>query len=166
MIQYICGETVDKYLDKKVFSPMGIEFNWLKDDDGNAYGVNGLNINADNLCKIGIMLLNGGTYDNKKIMESKSVDEFLNKQVDHIMMGVEDEGRGYGYCLWFRGDWIFMYGLFGEFLALNKKKNIIGCRLIKTHWEHPEFEKYTFDNLMYFNDFTDVLDSIENIDDK
>ena len=81
LIHIITGIQIDKYLEQKLFKPLNIKYKWNKDDNGNPYGPNGLSISANDLCKIGLLILNKGKFKNKQILHNKLITEMLKPHI-------------------------------------------------------------------------------------
>lgn len=57
IIRIITGKDIDKFLNEKLFAPLKIKYTWIK-NKGKCYGAFGLSMNADDLLKIGKVLIN------------------------------------------------------------------------------------------------------------
>lgn len=69
------GMSTDRYIEKSVFRPLGIEkFSWDKDTKGN---VTGLSTTASELIKVGELVLNGGRHNNKELIPETWVKQML-----------------------------------------------------------------------------------------
>lgn len=76
MLERIAGEPVPRYLGRRLFAPMGIRSaKWLKDGAGNAYGYMGLVINAQDLAKLGQLVLEEGRWDGKQLVDAEWMRE-------------------------------------------------------------------------------------------
>lgn len=70
MLEAIAGETMPKYLDRRLFRPLGIRSaEWMKDRAGNAYGYMGLIINAEDLAKLGQLVLDEGQWEGRTLID-------------------------------------------------------------------------------------------------
>lgn len=71
MLDRIAGEPVPKYLERRLFGPLGIRSaKWMKDGAGNAYGYMGLIINARDLAKIGQLVLEEGRWNGRQLVDA------------------------------------------------------------------------------------------------
>ena len=112
----IAGEDLHTYLDRKVFSRIGIgEWDWWHDTeltDGTPLrnGCTGIEINAEQLARIGLLFLNDGTWNGEQILPRGWVDQATSVQVPpDLPIGPTDRnnvlGNGrYGFNWWVRGD--------------------------------------------------------------
>jgi CubicO group peptidase (beta-lactamase class C family) len=68
-------EPLDKYLDKKLFEPLGIrDVGWERDAAGNVAAFYGLSLSAHDLAKVGIVLRDGGLAEGKRVIPASWID--------------------------------------------------------------------------------------------
>jgi CubicO group peptidase (beta-lactamase class C family) len=68
------GRRMDNYIREEILNPMGItDLTWTLDRAGNPHGMAGLQIRADDLAKIGQMMLDGGTWRGRRIVSGEWV---------------------------------------------------------------------------------------------
>lgn len=135
---------INDYLKERLFNPLNISINWNCDDDKNPYGPNGLRISSNDLCKVGLLILNKGYYNGKQILNSCLVDLFIKNSVENIesikkanevynfknLICVE----GYGLLNWiFSSDKstkivVFM-GYMGQILIIDFDNKIVASKL-------------------------------------
>jgi len=120
IIENESGISYREFTEKYIFSPMNLKStNWfIKSQDGNntaelyelnfsegrfdnveskpigIYPVRDLTTNIYDLCKIGQMVLNNGTFRNKEILSEASVKEMLSSNLAKKTKGVEYIGQG------------------------------------------------------------------------
>jgi CubicO group peptidase (beta-lactamase class C family) len=76
MIEAIAGEPLPQYLDRRLFRPMGIRSaDWMKDRAGNAFGYMGLVINAEDLAKLGQLVLDDGKWEGRSLIDEAWIRE-------------------------------------------------------------------------------------------
>ena len=69
IVQKASGQRMDKYIGAEIFAPLGItQFDWSLDPSGNPHGMSGLQIRAEDLLKIGQMLLQGGQWNGRQLV--------------------------------------------------------------------------------------------------
>lgn len=165
IVQIITGETIHKYLNKKLFKPLDIRYNWNKDDNNNDYGPNGLSISSNSLCKIGIMMMNDGMWNGKKILDKKLIELMTTKitsqsemRKDHNFANTDMSGYGF---MWYdyNGMKIAM-GFLGQQLIISKKNNVVAARILQSRWDEPTFERATNENEIYFNNFKNLIENL------
>ncbi len=87
------GEKMDDYLLKHLFYPLGFrEMAWSKCPMGYPMGATGLYVYTEDLAKLGVLYLNHGMYEGKRILSKEWVDTVLSE-------GYElKRTAGGGYC--------------------------------------------------------------------
>ncbi len=107
VIEKATGKELGKYLEEKVWIPLGMEFDatWSVDDDKHrsAKAYQGLNVTAIDLAKIGQLYLNGGKWNGKQIIHSEWVEKSTTPNVDN---------EGYQYQWYSRSYWYTSEGRF------------------------------------------------------
>ena len=70
----------------------------------------------------------------------------------------------YGYFWWSRSNndvsITMAQGYLGQFLIIDKKNNVVACRLIEPKWGEPTFDEAFKDGSLFFNDFPDRINRI------
>lgn len=75
-----CGERADDLLMRRLFYPLGFrEAAWSKCPKGYPIGATGLYIRTCDVARHGMVYLNGGTYNGKRIISKEWVDTVLGK---------------------------------------------------------------------------------------
>jgi CubicO group peptidase (beta-lactamase class C family) len=96
------GEPMDRYLDRKLFQPLGIK-NWHWDHSPQGYptGGWGLYLCTDDLAKAGQFYLQKGMWNGKQLLDPQWIIDSTSPQIYQKGVPVEDErGMGYGYQIW------------------------------------------------------------------
>ena len=146
LVKRITGIEISLYLNKKLFKPLNIKFKWNKDDSGSSYGPNGLMISTDGLCKVGMMIMNDGIWNGKKILDIKLINSMTRKRIDQKDMKKcklfkYTDKTGYG-LLWYKlNDLIIAEGYLGQQLVIDKKRKLVGARLIQSNWNKDKFKE-------------------------
>ncbi|MEH6420325.1 serine hydrolase domain-containing protein [Pseudomonas sp. CGJS7] len=84
IVQTLSGQPMDRYLETKLFAPLGItEFSWLKDKAGQATGMAGLSLRAHDIAKIGRLLLNDGVAPDGRRLLSREYVGLLTAPSQH-----------------------------------------------------------------------------------
>ena len=95
IIKKATGLYMDKYAEKHLFTPLGIEnYYWKKTPAGFPDTEGGLFLEAQDLAKIGYLMLNNGAWDGKQIISPDWAKTSISKHVEF------DNERGYGYQWW------------------------------------------------------------------
>ncbi|HEX8334186.1 MAG TPA: serine hydrolase domain-containing protein [Segetibacter sp.] len=75
IIEVASGKRMDTYFEEEFFKPMNItEFDWIKDEDGNATAHGAFRLKARDLAKFGQLMLNKGEYNGVRFFEERWVD--------------------------------------------------------------------------------------------
>lgn len=86
------------YMQKKLFSPLGIHNYILNTDDkGNPYFAGGLYMTPRDMLKLGQLYLNNGFWNGKQIISKKWVSESFKK---HTRLENASDKNEYGYFWW------------------------------------------------------------------
>ena len=165
LVYNITGMDISKYLNIKLFKPLNIKYKWNHDDYGNSYGPNGLMMNTYSLCKIGLLILNNGIWNNKTIIHKSLITEFIkprimNNEIIKDTAFSNSKETSYGLFCWRDNNKILFKGLFGQYLIIDLKNKIVGSRLLETKWDNKDFVKETEQDKIYFNEFTTVLSNL------
>jgi len=76
IIEKASGLRMDEYFKKAFYGPMGItEYDWIRDKAGNPTAHGAFVIQPSDLLKFGLMMLNDGVYDGKKIVGSSWIKQ-------------------------------------------------------------------------------------------
>lgn len=91
------GTPIDAFARDHLFKPLGIEsFEWMRGADGVAAPASGLRLAPHDLARIGQLLLDRGTWENRQIVPASWLDEMLRPRIRI------DSTREYGYQ-WYLG---------------------------------------------------------------
>ena len=138
------GERLDRYLGRKLFSPLGIpDPPCLFSPEGFFYGASGMELSVNELSRVGLMLSHGGEYAREQIVPASYVKEAVSVQQ------MNREG-GYGYFFWKYRDGFSMNGKWGQKCYVLPSRNMVVTFL--SHQEEGAdritacMEKYLIDN--------------------
>jgi CubicO group peptidase (beta-lactamase class C family) len=112
VVQKVVGMTLEEYMRPRFFEPLGIEpYTWDISPEGINPAGNGLSVRTEDLAKLGLLLLQGGRWNDRQILPESWVRDATANQapaaavpadeapVRRAVMG-EDRRQGYGYHLW------------------------------------------------------------------
>jgi CubicO group peptidase (beta-lactamase class C family) len=88
------GEDIEKYGEKYLFSPLGMEHYWKRSPMGIVDTEGGLFLSSSDLAKIGYLYLHDGLWDGKQIVSKEWVRQSLTPFID------AEEGMKYGFKWW------------------------------------------------------------------
>jgi len=165
LVKKVTGIQINKYLDNKLFKPLNIRFKWNKDDDGNAYGPNGLNISSDGLCKVGLLIMNNGIWNGKEILKKDLINKMTRQRINQnemreCPMYSKTDYSGYGY-LWNKyNDLIVAEGYLGHQLIIDKKRKLVVSRILELKMQNNKFVEETKKNEIYFKNLKNLISNI------
>lgn len=72
IIEKITGKPAENFINEFLFTPLKIQnFEWRKDKKGHIYGASGLKIAAEELIKIGNLILNQGQWEGRHLLSQE-----------------------------------------------------------------------------------------------
>lgn len=96
LVQRRAGCDLISYLMPRLFQPLGIKRpTWETDPLGNTFGAGGLYLNLYELHKFGLLYLNDGVWEGKRLISYEWIEESTKKQVEN-----DKDEFGYGYLFW------------------------------------------------------------------
>lgn len=99
LIEKVSKETLKDYLIPRLFIPIGIgNPDWLTCPLGHTTAANSLMLTADEMGKIGQLLLQEGNWDGKQLVPAWYLAEATKKQMEN------PSADGYGYHFWINPD--------------------------------------------------------------
>lgn len=79
IVEKASGIALDKFLNKHLFSHMGIkQFTWVKDKKGNPLGMSGFHVLPEDFAKIGLLILNDGAWQGKQLLSKEWIKKMLS----------------------------------------------------------------------------------------
>ncbi len=102
------GENLYEYLTRKLFEPLGIvNPPYMTCPDGYFYGASGMELTVGELSRIGLLLMQGGVYEGKRLLSEEYV------KAATAVQQMNREG-GYGYFIWKYRDGFSINGKWGQ----------------------------------------------------
>lgn len=78
VIEKITGQRMDQYIGERLFAPLNItDFSWSLDDSGNPHVMAGCQIRPADFAKLGLLVLNQGSFEGKEIIKPQAINEML-----------------------------------------------------------------------------------------
>lgn len=119
------GTHLQAYLSERLFTPLGItDYAWEKCPMGIEKGGWGLYMRPEDMAKIGTLVMNGGTWENKRIIS----EEYLKSATSSHAVTPDRIGNfNYGYQIWVGKDTdTFLFnGMLGQNVLGFRKNGII-----------------------------------------
>lgn len=127
VVEKVSGMRMMEYLEPRLFKPLGIENIYCEEHMGTETGSRGIHCKAQDLAKIGQMMLDGGKYNGQQV-----VPEFWVKACTTMhsevgsFSGPTDGVHGYGYqwWQWRDGGW-GCKGVGGQYIAFWPDTNVV-----------------------------------------
>jgi len=89
IIKSVSEKPVDEYLQQKLFDEMGIiNISWKTDEAGNQFGMSGLRMSANDLAKIGELMLQHGSWQGRQLIPKERIEQLLNGSSAHLNEGL------------------------------------------------------------------------------
>ena len=125
IVKKVSGQNLSAYLEKRLFAPLEIkDYYWEKSAEGIEFGGWGLYISPCDFAKIGMMLLQGGTWNGKRILSKKYIENATRKHADSNDSAY---GFNYGLQMWVNKseDQFLFNGMLGQNVWCFKKNGIV-----------------------------------------
>ncbi len=130
IVEKISGEKTFDFLDKRLFKPLGFEnYSWEDCPKGHTFGASSITITTDDMLKLGILYLNKGVYNGKRILSEEWVDK-----ATHFKKGMEADHYCYSFWRW-NDEWYSGNGSFNQQLYIVPGKNTV----VAIHSHDPSF---------------------------
>lgn len=125
LIQRKAGCSLIEYLTPRLFAPLGIAVPDCETDPlGNTFGAGGLVINVSELAKLGLLYLQRGVWNGKRLIEDSWFSEATESHIE--AEGDPEIGDGYGYLFWIMPDGMYRAdGKYGQYCIVIPKKNAV-----------------------------------------
>ncbi|MCM1989122.1 serine hydrolase domain-containing protein [Oceanirhabdus seepicola] len=178
LVEKATGQSLLEFLNDHLFKPLDIpKPQWETCPSGMTAGGMGLSLAPESMAKIGVMLLNKGIYQGKRILSQSYINEATSPHVfKHTERDKENRiysGLHYGYQIHIGQDNYFrLDGAFGQICLVVPEKNIIVVatskgtkteKLLKYIYKHLLDSDYIEENLHrnYYNELKNKLNSLE-----
>ncbi len=132
LFQKETGQDIERYGEKYLFTPLGMDHFWKRTPLGLPDTEGGLFLNTKDFAKIGYLYLHDGMWDGKQIVSKEWVKQSLAPSID------TGEGHKYG-CQWWllprtdRPGYVWMaLGLGGQILMIFPEEDLVA---VVTGWE-------------------------------
>ena len=125
IVKRVSGKGLSDYLDSRLFSPLDIkDYYWEKSSEGIEFGGWGLYITPCDFAKIGMLLLNDGVWEGKRIISKEYID---NATRMHAISTDSHYGFNYGLQMWVNKneDQFLFNGMLGQNVWCFKRNGIV-----------------------------------------
>ena len=101
IITKLTGQRLLDYLRPRLLNPLGIDdLFWLESPDGINVGGWGIHICMEDMLKLGVLYLNRGVWNGRRILSEAWIDEATSAVSDNSRNATIDWQVGYGYQIW------------------------------------------------------------------
>lgn len=163
IVTSVTGERVDKYLEKKLFKPLGIkDYYYEVSPQGYNSGGWGLFLSAESLAKMCQFMLDRGRWKGKQLLDNNWFDAAMSPQVLQYQNRTDDEdmirrfketddwNQGYGYQMWCcRNNAFRLDGAWSQFGIIMPDKNM--CVVALSHCGNGKLLLDSIWNYIYNN---------------
>ena len=134
IVKKVTGISALDYLDQKLFRYMDItDVYWDRTADGTIQGGTGLHASCDDAAKLGLLYLNKGVWNGRRLLSEEWVAEASVTHSDNRPHEWPDWESGYCYQFWtcsrggYRGD-----GAYGQYSFILPQQGIVAATLCET----------------------------------
>jgi CubicO group peptidase (beta-lactamase class C family) len=165
IIKRATGRTITDYMQEKLYTPLGMEYNgyWLLDGDNMEMVLGGLNLTLRDFAKIGSLFLNDGKRNGTQIVSSDWVKSSVIPDGTHVQPGEE---LGYGYQWWIpegdEGEYLAL-GIYNQSIYINPTTNTVIVKLSA----NPKFNDKSFVPSSHYSEielFREISNSLVEIE--
>jgi CubicO group peptidase (beta-lactamase class C family) len=131
----VLGTDLGAFIEENLFAPLGItRFSYSRCPEGYFYGASNTMLTVHDLSKIGLMLINGGVYEGKRI---------LSEEYIRMATSVRQQCRegGYGYFFWMYRDGFSMNGRLHQKCYVLPSRNMIVSHLAEFEDPSPAMKE-------------------------
>ncbi len=153
IVEKVSGSNLRDFLIPRLFDVLEIKNPlWRSDEYGHTNGASKLYLTTNEYLRLGIMLLNKGVYNDKRIISENYLNKALSDIVDSSIQGFDEPETkcGYGYHLWqcsregtFRAD-----GVFGQYCIVAPDKETVVAVTAHERKESYEIVRAIYDDIL------------------
>ncbi|MGE0792149.1 MAG: serine hydrolase domain-containing protein [Sandaracinaceae bacterium] len=116
------GMPEDEWLRARLFDRIGVgEVVWPRDAQGVAHGWGDARVDAEDLARVGLLLLHGGEWDGERLLDPAWVSAATTNRV-----GSAGPASGYGYQIWIEsGGGFYANGRGGQFVFVQPDEDLV-----------------------------------------
>ncbi|WP_313385032.1 serine hydrolase [Chishuiella sp.] len=138
----IKNKSLSQYFQEEFWQPMGMELDaqWSKDNpNGMEKTYCCFNASARDYAKLGQLLLNGGSWYGKQILDADFVKKMITPNTKAF---ATNENKTYGYSIWmdynYKTPFYAMLGHLGQRIIIVPNENLVIVRTGETHNDTPK----------------------------
>jgi CubicO group peptidase (beta-lactamase class C family) len=150
IIEKAAGMPLDEYMHAEIFEPLCIERRfWYRDEAGNAHAMAGVELTPLELARIGQLMLNGGTWNGRRLLDEAWVSESTRTpqpvQPRAALLwwrltepAADDDGVAAERLRGFRGE-----GFLGQHLVVLPNERIVAVRMKRSSPDHEPAHNFS-----------------------
>lgn len=119
------GQNLVDYLNKRLFEPLGLEKPVWDEVQGTSAGGWGLHLNPDEMIRFGRLLLQGGKWNDQRLIPADFVKSAISVQTAPRTVEFGYQVIGYGFQVWILPEGFMASGLFGQYIIVLPKKQAV-----------------------------------------
>jgi len=140
LVERLSGQSLSDYLRPRLFEPLGIRPAGWERTGTVVQGFSGLQVSCGEIARLGLMLLNGGVFQGRRVLPAEWVAAAMTVQTPTDERTDVDWSLGYGYQLWrsqhgWRGD-----GAFGQLCLVLPEQDLVVAALAQSEEMQPELD--------------------------
>lgn len=140
LVERASGQSLHDYLQPRLFEPLAVQPVTWEQTGGVDQGFSGLRVSCDDVARLGLMLLNGGSFQGQRILSAEWVTAAMTVQTPTDERTDVDWSLGYGRQLWrsqhgWRGD-----GAFGQLCLVLPEQDLVVAALAQSDEMQPELD--------------------------
>ncbi len=127
IITKLTGMRMTDYLRPRLFNPLGIkDVVWSESPEGIDFGGWGIHVSMVDMLKLGVLYLNKGVWNGKRILSEEWISEATSPISDSFSWVEPNWACGYGYQIWMNKTGGFRFdGAHGQFVLVSSDKNCV-----------------------------------------
>lgn len=127
LITKVMGKNSHELVKERIFNHIGINDSyWLTDKDGNSLGGWGLYLKAEDMVKLGRLILNYGSWEGKQLIPKWYMGQATSKKISTYNNPGMGWPYGYGFQFWIWPEKTFgCFGAFGQLIVCSPEKDIV-----------------------------------------
>jgi CubicO group peptidase (beta-lactamase class C family) len=128
VLQKVVGESEERWARRRLFEPLGIkDYFWDRGPDGVSMAAHGLHVRPRDLAKLGQVLLDGGTWQGRRLISAAWLAEATTRFIDPVPGDGAPSGSGYGFYFWLLpdGEGVAGWGHGGQFVLAIPAQHLV-----------------------------------------
>jgi CubicO group peptidase (beta-lactamase class C family) len=160
----VTGTSLTDYMTRRLWHPLGMEHQglWTLDEEGYELVMGGLSASARDYAKLGLLYLNNGKREGRRILPEGWVKASVTPDEPHLMPGENPQSSnvsGYQYQWWTPRDWdgdFLARGIWGQTIYVHPGKRVV---IVKLGADQKNFDpRYKLAYIDYLQDLAQSLD--------